>query len=68
MKIYLWGCIIAGGMSLAAIVRGEGGIAGAFYTTVPKKVKVCEYIIAILCSWGTIGFCLVQNAYRSSGR
>lgn len=68
LEIYLLGCAVALGSATAAILRGEIGILGLITKNPPKWALVLEVVVATACSWVTVGFCQVQNAYRAAGQ
>ena len=67
LLLYLWGASWAFGSALAAVLRGEIGIVGYWRLDPPWWMLAIEVVIAALFSWGTVGFCATQNAYRASG-
>lgn len=68
VEIYLLGCCIALGSATAAILRGETGVLGLWLDEPPVWALMLEVVVAALLSWVTVGFCNVQNAYRSAGK
>lgn len=68
VEIYLLGCCIALGSATAAILRGEKGVLGLWLEEPPVWALILEVVVAALLSWVTVGFCNVQNAYRSAGK
>ena len=67
LSLYLLGCAIALGSATAAILRGETGVLGIWWAKPPIKWLIVEVLVAAACSWITVGFCQVQNAYRAAG-
>ncbi len=65
---YLTGCMIAAGSGLAAFTRGEKGAVSLPDGSQPMWLLVIEFVVGAALSWVTVGFCNVQNAYRSAGR
>lgn len=66
--LYLWGCAWALGSATAAILRGETGVLGLIMPRPPVWALIVEVLVAGIFSWATVGFCQVQNAYRSAGQ
>lgn len=64
---YVTGCMIAAGSGLAALSRGEKGAVSLPDGSRPMWLLVIEAIVGVALSWVTVGFCNVQNAYRSAG-
>ncbi len=65
---YLTGVMLAAGSGLAAFSRGEKGAVSLPDGSQPMWLLVIEFVIGAALSWVTVGFCNVQNAYRSAGR